>query len=198
MQNSSPKPDSFFRIACYFEAALIVVAVMIGWLTDVDPFADLVFDEQAFGHGILLTLPLLLIFFAMQQLPYKPFRQIRTLLLETLGARLYYCHWTDLLILASIAGFSEEILFRGALQPWLENVTGVSAGLLISNVIFALVHAVTPLYALLAMLMGLYLGLSLDYGEERNLLTPIIIHGFYDFVAFIAILRDYRNNLSKP
>lgn len=198
MQNPGSKPDSFFRAACYFEAALIIVAVIIGWLTDVDPFADLVFDEQAFTNGILLTLPLLLIFFAMQQLPYKPLRQIRTLLLETLGARLYRCHWTDLLILAAIAGFSEEILFRGALQPWLENATGISAGLLISNVIFALVHAVTPLYALLAMLMGLYLGISLDYGEERNLITPIVIHGFYDFVAFIAILRDYRNNLSKP
>ena len=99
---------------------------------------------------------------------------------------------------ATIAGFSEELLFRGALQPWLENVTGIPTGLVISNAIFALVHAVTPLYALLAMLMGLYLGISLDYGGERNLITPIVIHGFYDFVAFIAILRDYRNNLSKP
>lgn len=198
MQNPATKPDSFFRAACFFEATLVIVAVIIGWLADVDPFADLTFDEQAFTNGLLLTLPLLLIFFAMQQLPYKPLRQIRALLRETLGARLYRCHWTNLLILATIAGFSEELLFRGALQPWLENVTGIPTGLVISNAIFALVHAVTPLYALLAMLMGLYLGISLDYGGERNLITPIVIHGFYDFVAFIAILRDYRNNLSKP
>jgi membrane protease YdiL (CAAX protease family) len=94
-----------------------------------------------------------------------------------------------------IAGFSEEVLFRGALQPWLENVTGITNGLLISNLIFALVHAVTPLYALLAMLMGLYLGMSLDYDTERNLLTPIVIHSLYDFIAFIVILRNYRKSL---
>ncbi|MGY6274265.1 CPBP family intramembrane glutamic endopeptidase [Methylomonas sp. MgM2] len=193
MPNSVPKPDNFFRVACYFEAALVLLAMLIGWLSGVDPFAYLIFDEQALTNGVLLTLPLLLLFFAMQQLPYTPLQQIRTLLLETLGARLYRRHWTDLLILAAIAGFSEEILFRGVLQPWLENITGITAGLLISNAIFALVHAVTPLYALLAMLMGLYLGVSLDYGGERNLTTPVVIHGFYDFVAFVVILRDYRN-----
>jgi len=194
MQNSVPKSDNFFRVACYFEAALVLVAIVLGWLCNVDPFAHLFFDEQAFVNGLLLTLPLLVLFFAMQELPYKPLQQIRDLLQQTLGARLYRRHWTDLLILAAIAGFSEEVLFRGALQPWLENITGMTAGLVISNAIFALVHAVTPLYALLAMLMGLYLGLSLDYGAERNLLTPILIHGFYDFVAFVAILQDYRNN----
>lgn len=193
MQNSAPKPDHFFRVACLFEAALTLLAVILGWLFNVDPFANLNVDEQAMANGILLTLPLVLLFFAMQQLPYAPLQQIRSLLLETLGVRLNRCHWTDLLILAAIAGFSEEVLFRGALQPWLENLTGVTAGLVLSNVVFALVHAVTPLYALLAMLMGLYLGVSLDYGGERNLLTPVVIHGLYDFIAFIVILRDYRN-----
>ena len=170
------------------------LALILGWLFNVNPFADLSFNEQALANGILLTLPLLLLFFAMQQVSYAPFQRIRSLLLETLGARLHRCHWTDLLILAAIAGFSEEVLFRGAIQPWLEHATGMTEGLLLSNAIFALVHAVTPMYALLAMLMGLYLGMSLDFGGERALLIPIVIHGFYDFIAFIVILRDYRNN----
>lgn len=195
MSNSKSDTNSFFRVACFFEAALTLLAVGVGWLTDIDPFEDLIFNEHAIANGVLLTLPLLLLFFAMQELPIQALEKIRQLLLETLGARLYRCHWTDLLILAAIAGFSEEVLFRGALQPWLKNVAGLTNGLLISNLIFALVHAVTPLYAALAMLMGLYLGMSLDYGAERNLLTPIVIHSLYDFVAFIVILRNYRKSL---
>ncbi|MDD2758781.1 MAG: CPBP family intramembrane metalloprotease [Methylomonas sp.] len=194
MQNSTIKLDRFFYTACYFEAALTLLALILGWLLDVHPFVHLNFDEQALANGLLLTLPLLLLFLTMQQFPYVPLQKIRTLLMETLGARLNGCHWTDLLILAAIAGFSEEVLFRGVIQPWLENVSGMTGGLLLSNVIFALVHAVTPLYALLAMLMGLYLGMSLDFGGERTLLTPIVIHGFYDFIAFVVILKDYRNN----
>lgn len=197
MQNSLASPNSFFRIACIFEAALTLLAIFIGWFLDIDPFASLGFEEQAILDGLLLTMPLLLLFFVMQELPFASVQKIRILLSETLGARLLHCHWTDLLILASIAGFSEEVLFRGTLQPWLENLVGMSSGLWMSNILFALVHAVTPLYAGLAMLMGLYLGMSLDYGPERNLLIPILIHALYDFIAFLVILRNYRKSLQE-
>ncbi|MGZ5000398.1 MAG: CPBP family intramembrane glutamic endopeptidase [Methylomonas sp.] len=195
MKNHSLNTDNFFRTACYFEGSLILVAVVLGWIADVDPFANLTFSETALAQSLMATLPLLIIFFAMQQLPFPPLQKINSLLQQTLGPRLYQRHWTDLLILASIAGVSEELLFRGLLQPWLENSWNMTASLFASNLIFALLHAVTPLYALLAMLIGLYLGLSLDYGGERNLLIPMIIHALYDFVAFIVILSNYRNHL---
>lgn len=162
---------------------------------DIDPFLSLFFSEKAVMEGVLATLPLLIVFFAMQQLPYAPIRKIRNLLQDSLGASLSGRHWADLFILAGIAGFSEEVLFRGFLQPWLESVWGGPVGLLVSNLIFAMVHAVTPLYALLALLMGLYMGFFLDYDGERKLLSPIVIHTLYDFVAFLVILRNYRNNL---
>jgi len=98
------------------------------------------------------------------------------------------------LILASIAGLSEELLFRGVIQPWIESSCGLTAGLIGSNIIFGLAHAVTPLYAVLAALVGMYLSLSMDYGGDRNLLLPVVIHGLYDFLAFIALIRSYRTN----
>ncbi|WKJ90673.1 CPBP family intramembrane metalloprotease [Methylomonas montana] len=192
-----PASEQFFKIACYFEGSLALVALALGWLANVYPFENLYFSEDGLAGGLLATLPLVLLFFAMQQLSYPPIQKIRDLLLETLGAGLAFRHWTDILVLAGIAGFAEEALFRGFLQPWLENHWGALVGLLLSNVLFALVHAVTPLYTLLAMLMGLYMGVMLDYGGERNLLVPMVIHAVYDFVAFVVILRDYRIRLNR-
>lgn len=196
MSTQSPAVDPFFRFACIFEASLCLVALIVGWLVDVDAFASFSYTEPALVNGILATLPVALLFFVLQSLPYPPLQKIRRLLLETIGAKLHGRHWSDLLILALIAGFSEELLFRGVLQPWLEQLTTLNGGLILSNLIFALVHAVTPLYAFLAMLMGVYLGLCLDYGGERNLLTPMLVHSLYDFVAFVAILRQYRQFLA--
>ena len=190
--DSQPSPENFFKSACYFEASLILVAFVLAWIAGINPIEDLHFSETAIGYGIIGTVPLCLLFFALESLRFQSTVKIKQLLLETLGTSLVARHWTDLFVLAMIAGISEEILFRGVLQPWLEQAWGMNAGLLLSSLLFGLVHAVTPLYALLATLVSLYLGLCLDYGESRNLLTPILIHGLYDFLAFLAIIRSYK------
>ncbi|WP_031437265.1 CPBP family intramembrane glutamic endopeptidase [Methylobacter tundripaludum] len=184
--------DGFFKKACFFEAALILVAVFLGWIADINPFSDLHFSESAIAYGVIGTIPLFLLFLTLEQMQAESLLKIKNMLFETLGSNLHRYHWTDLLILASIAGLSEELLFRGVIQPWMESSWGLTAGLVGSNIIFGLAHAVTPLYAVLAALVGIYLGLSMDYGGDRNLLLPIVIHGLYDFLAFIALLRAYR------
>lgn len=188
-------PENFFKTACYFEGSLIIVAVVVGWIAGINPFAELRFSEMAIFYGLLGTLPLFIFFMAMQLMPHEAVQRIRQLLLETLGPTLHRYGWADLFVLAAIAGLSEEVLFRGVIQPWIESSWGMNAGLVFSNIIFGMVHAVTPLYAVLATLVGIYLGLSLDYGGERNLLTPVIIHGLYDFLAFIVIMRAYKASL---
>ena len=195
MDKSLLKFDEFFKTACYFEASLAVVAVFLGWVADIDPFQNIYFSETAIAYGVIGTVPLFLMFLALERMQGESVVNIRKLLLNTLGPGLHRYHWTDLFMLAAIAGVSEELLFRGVIQPWIEASWGIAAGLIVSNIIFGLVHAVTPLYAVLAAIVGIYLGLSLDYGVDRNLLTPIIIHGFYDFLAFVALMRVYRASL---
>jgi membrane protease YdiL (CAAX protease family) len=190
------KFDDFFKSACYFEASLVLVAVFLGWVADIDPFENIYFSESVVAYGVIGTAPLFLMFLALEQMQGKSVANIRKLLLNTLGPGLHRYHWTDLFILAAIAGVSEELLFRGVIQPWIETSWGITAGLIGSNIVFGLVHAVTPLYAVLAAVVGIYLGLSLDYGGDRNLLIPIIIHGFYDFLAFVALMRVYRASLT--
>lgn len=189
--------ENFFKTACYFEGSLIVVAIVLGWIAGVNPFAELRFSEKAMFFGLIGTLPLSIFFAAMQMMENESVRRIRRLLLETLGPTLHRYGWADLMVLAAIAGLSEEVLFRGVIQPWIESSWGLNAGLVFSSIIFGMVHAVTPLYAVLATMVGIYLGLSLDYGGERNLLVPVIIHGLYDFLAFIVIMRAYKAGLSE-
>lgn len=198
MDKSVFNPDDFFKKACYFEASLILVAMILGWFSGVNPFETLHFSELAIAYGVIGTAPLFLMYLALEHLQAEPVVKIRKLLLDTLGPGLNRYHWTDLFILAAIAGVSEEIVFRGVIQPWMEASWGITAALIGSNIVFGLAHALTPLYAVLAALVGIYLGLSLDYGGERNLLIPVIIHGLYDFLAFIALMRAYRTRQSTP
>lgn len=188
--------ESFFNKACFFEASLIIVAIILGWIAGIDPFINLNFSTKIIAYGFIGTVPLFLMFLLMEQIQGQSVMQIRKFLLNTLGPNLHHYHWTNLLLLGSIAGISEEILFRGVLQPWIEASWGVTAGLFGSNIIFGLVHSVTPLYAVLAGLVGVYLGLAMDFGGDRALVTPIIIHSLYDFLAFIALMRLYRTSLS--
>ena len=197
MDKSLFKFDDFFKSACVFEASLILGAVGLGWIASINPFENIHFSEMALVYGVIGTMPLFLMFLALEKIQGESVVKIKNLLLNTLGPGLHRYHWTDLLILASIAGVSEELLFRGVIQPWIENSWGATAGLIASNILFGLVHAVTPLYAVLAMLVGIYLGLSLTYGGETNLLVPIIIHGFYDFLAFVVLMRIYRSSLNS-
>ena len=194
--NVSAKNENFFIMACVFEGSLILVAVVLGWVAGINPFAEIHFSESAVAYGLMGTLPLFVILLAFYQFQFDSVQKIHRILNDTLGPSMHRYHWTDLFVLAAIAGIAEEILFRGVIQPWMESSWGMMAGLIGSNIIFGLVHAVTPLYAVLAGLVGIYMGVFLDVGEQRNLLTPIVIHGVYDFLAFIIILRSYRNSLS--
>ncbi len=191
--NHSP---NFFKTACLFETSLIIVALLLGWIADINPFASLYFSEPAIIIGVLGTVPLLLLFLSLEHLSQKSVVDIRDLLLRTLAPSLHHRHWTDLFLLATIAGVSEELLFRGVIQPWISASWGLTAGLYVSNIIFGLAHAVTPLYALLVTIVGLYLSVSMTIGGgDSNLFIPIIIHSLYDFFAFIVLMRMYRASL---
>ncbi len=184
---------TFLKVATYFEGSLVIAAYIIGWLADVNPLANLSLQPEALVWGLAGTAPLYLYFLFSYHLPYSELRAIKRFLVDRMGPLLETCHWSELLYLGLLAGITEETLFRGLLQPLLESHWGWAAGIILSNVLFASAHSITPLYALLAGLTGVYLGLALDIGGTRNLLTPITIHAIYDFLAFLAVVRTYRS-----
>jgi len=174
---------SFLSVAVLFEGGLIGIASALGWWFSVDPLMQLAWTWPGLLWGLAATIPMFALFLASNRFPIGPLRGIKHFLHEVLGPSLVVCRWYDLLLVAAVAGIGEELLFRGVLQPLM--------GTFWSNVIFGLVHFITLPYAILAGLIGGYLGWLLN--ESENILAPIITHGLYDFLAFLVVARDCRD-----
>jgi membrane protease YdiL (CAAX protease family) len=174
----------FLGVAILFEGGLVGVAGALGWWFGVDPLSRLSWEGRGVAWGAAATVPMIGFFLVATRLPLGPLQEIKQFLLEALGPSLAACRWYDLLLVAAVAGVGEELLFRGVLHPL--------AGPVWSNVLFGLAHFITPTYAILAGLLGHFLGWLLDYSE--NILAPIIAHGLYDFLAFLVVVREFRRN----
>ena len=152
---------------------------------------------RAVAIGVAATLPPLGLFWLCLKCPWPPFESITRILDEMLVPLFRDCQLVQLAIIAALAGIGEEMLFRGVIQSavaeGIGGPHGVWLGLLIASMLFGLLHPITPTYAILAGLIGLYLGgLWLLCG---NLLAPIITHAFYDFVALAYLVRTRRSSV---
>ena len=188
----------FLNLAALFEGGLVLAAIVLGWFVDVNPLEYLILKWESIAWGVVASVPMILLFLLSYRFPVGPFLKIKRFLVEMLGPPLAACRWYELILLAIIVGFCEEILFRGVLQPWFENLGGPAVGLVGSNVLFGLAHVITPLYGVLAGLTGCYLGWLLDFSGERNVLIPVITHAVYDYLAFMVVVRGYRQELAHP
>lgn len=140
--------------------------------------------------GIVATTPLLLGLAWMLTTRWGPVRRLVALVVEQLGPLLAHRSMGELALLAVVAGISEEILFRGTLQAGLGRVLPPGWALVGASMAFGLVHFASRAYALLATLMGLYLGAL--FLIQGNLLAPIVTHSLYDFVALVLVARRAR------
>jgi membrane protease YdiL (CAAX protease family) len=181
----------FLISAAAIEGLLVGIGFGVGWLIDRYPLADFRPTLPSVWLGILGAIPLWIVFAVSYRFPVGPFGKLKRIIMELLGPPLASCRWYDLILLAVLVGFSEEMLFRGVLQPWFESA-GRTAGLLGTNALFGLAHAVTPFYAALAGSMGMYLSLLLDAGEPRNIVIPMVTHAVYDYGAFLVVAGAYR------
>ena len=198
MSNDTPQPEpmtlsQFLLSAGLFEGGLLVAALLFGWLIDVPPTRELTWSLSDFGLGLLATIPMLLLLAAGWLSNSNGLQEIRKFLRDILGPLLSQCRMIDILFLALLAGVCEEVLFRGLLYQW-GKAWNPTLAIIVVNVLFALAHAVTPLYAWLAGLIGLYLTALMSADPTPNLLIPITAHAAYDLVAFYLVLWDYRTH----
>ena len=115
--NTSAKNDNFFKWACIFEGSLILVAIVLGWVAGISPFAEIYLTESAIAYGLIGTVPLLFILLALYQFQFDSVQEIHRILNDTLGPSLHRYHWTDLFVLAAIhsAALAHPALHRSPL-----------------------------------------------------------------------------------
>jgi membrane protease YdiL (CAAX protease family) len=86
------------------------------------------------------------------------------------------------IFLGLIAGFPEEILFRGAVQD--------TVGWLAAAAAFGALHSITPTYGIYAALAGVLFGWLAIWRD--GLWAPIAAHATIDMIMFALLLRKYR------
>ncbi|KAL7536244.1 hypothetical protein ACHAWF_005405 [Thalassiosira exigua] len=99
-----------------------------------------------------------------------------------------------------VAGWGEEWLFRGVFQTYLGESFSRGIALTVSGIVFGLLHAVTPIYALLAGAASVFFGYL--YNQTENLAVPMICHAVYDIGALMwahwsvtALTRNEQNEI---
>ena len=188
-------PIQFLTSAGLFEGGILLAAFAGGWLTGVDPTAKLFWSLDDFGLGLLATGPMLILLAICVLSRSQGMQQIRVFLRDSVGPLLSDCHWYDIVLLSLLAGICEEAFFRGFLFLWIQPWNLVLA-VLITNLLFGLAHAVTPMYTLIAAFLGIYLTATIAVDPSPNLLIPMTAHAVYDLVAFGVVIRDYRLRIS--
>jgi membrane protease YdiL (CAAX protease family) len=102
----------------------------------------------------------------------------------------YFLYMIPVTIL--FVGPFEELVFRGGVQGILRRTWGSTVAIVLSSVLFGLVHLVALIgssgsmlaYVTVAAVLGLVLGYL--YERSRNLVVPAVVHGLYNTVLFGA------------
>ena len=183
-------PTPIVRIAVLFEGGLLVVAWGLGLLLDIPFWQQIQLSASAAAWGIAATLPLLVGLWWSLHSRWAVVTDLLRRVEEAIVPLFAGTSLAGLAVVSLVAGVGEEALFRGVLLSWLAQWGGPTTALLVTSVLFGLVHFVTPSYAILAGLIGLYLG-GLMLAHD-NLLIPMAVHVLYDFVALAYLASHPR------
>lgn len=164
-------------------------ALALGAWIGVAPFAALTWSWSGLAWGILATAPLLLGLRWALRTRWLPVARLVRLVEARLAPLFAGCGIGELALVAALAGLGEEALFRGVIQTALSAHLPVWGAVATAAAIFGLAHFLTPAYAVLAAIVGAYLG-SL-FALTGNLLVPILAHALYDLVA-LAVLAAVK------
>ncbi len=175
------EPRPTYERSWILNFSLVVYAVLLlistGWclLSNIDLLPAFNFSDRIALMGIAAGLAIAFVGFSLlwlskfskfKVLQFEPFHKI---LYDELAPMFRYSTAIDLVAIAMVSGFCEEVLFRGVMQ--------VQWGLMWSSLIFGLMHCPNPRYlhyAAWATFAGLVFGYLKDF--SGSMWVPIIAH----------------------
>lgn len=191
MMRDTPLPGgSVLTVAVIFEGGLLVLAWGLGHLLGAPVGEQATFTPSAFVLGVVATVPLVAGLYWALHSHWSVLVRLRGVMEDTVAPLFAGRPMWGIAIISILAGVGEEALFRGVLQTYLAGHLGVVPALLVTSSLFGLVHPVTALYAVMAGLIGLYLGVLAVW--QDNLLVPMVVHALYDFVALTYLVHYHR------
>lgn len=202
-EESIQTPDELFRTAVLFEAALGLVAIALGLIFGPDPrdliprlqdspWAELAIDV---GWGFAAAIPVWAAVTAVRKIPCEAVRELENLGDDGVFKVLMQLSMPELLTVCLAAGVGEELLFRGWLLPavanWCEPFgasASIAIAVVVSSIVFGLVHPITKLYAVLATIIGAYFAALMLW--TNSLIVPIVAHAVYDAIQMALAKRS--------
>src|SRR5262245_6244741 len=173
-------------LAILVEGGLVPVSLALGFFFDHRPLAPFELSLPGLRMGLAGAVPMLAMFFVIFRWPVGPLAGLKRFSEQVLRPLMAPCSLPDLVGISCLAGLGEEMLFRGLLQDLLAGPLGPWGALALAAVLFGLLHAVSLTYAVVATLIGAYLGGL--YLLSENLLAPVVAHALYDLVVLVWLL----------
>ena len=188
------KRKTLLLVTLFVEGGLYVVGLLLMGSSGAVQ-AKFSFSWNATLYALLLSLPMFAALYFAVWSKWEPLSQLRIELEEKVVPLFANCEIIDLVVIALLAGVSEELFFRGWLQGALTIRFGIWSGILVASAIFGFAHYLSPTYAIYAGLTGLYLGII--YQLSGNLYVVMAIHAVYDFIALVYLIRKSRDKETK-
>ena len=188
------KRKTLLLVTLFVEGGLYVVGLLLMGSSGAVQ-AKFSFSWNATLYALLLSLPMFAALYFAVWSKWEPLSQLRIELEEKVVPLFANCEIIDLVVIALLAGVSEELFFRGWLQGALTIRFGIWSGILVASAIFGFAHYLSPTYAIYAGLTGLYLGII--YQLSGNLYVVMAIHAVYDFIALVYLVRKSRDKETK-
>jgi membrane protease YdiL (CAAX protease family) len=187
---NSAEPELPRNTLCWalsFEVGLGVMALLLGKVFGVWPVQSLNWPVSTgvVGLGICAAFPLLWCMLHLRRLKLPAIVELNELVEQQVVPIFGKFSLIQLLMISAAAGWGEELLFRGFIQADLAQRFSPAAAILLSSLLFGMMHPFSRTYFALATATSVYLGWLFSLFE--TIWVPILAHGVYDFLMLVVL-----------